>query len=56
MLVHMFTVTCPGHGGEVLLPESRVRLHNMDPGILAVWTCTCGTEGAFLTGRHAATA
>jgi hypothetical protein len=47
----MFRVHCAGHGRDVILTERNVRLVNLDPGILVAWTCPCGTEGAYVTGK-----
>jgi hypothetical protein len=48
----MFTIHCPQHGAEVLLPERRIEaLVNTDLGIEVHYRCWCGYEGSFLTGR-----
>ena len=49
----MFSVHCPRHGGEVLLPESHISsLRNSVAGIEVRWVCYCGHRGAFTTGRR----
>ena len=48
----MFSVQCPQHGGEVLLPERRIEsLRNTMSGIEVRWVCYCGHRGSFMTGR-----
>jgi hypothetical protein len=48
----MFTVQCPQHGTEVLLPERRIEsLRNTMTGIEVRWVCYCGHRGSFMTGR-----
>jgi hypothetical protein len=50
----MFSVTCPNHGGRVLLSERAITaLVNTDRGIELRWRCTCGTEGVERLGRLA---
>ena len=49
----MFSVHCPQHGSEVLLPERRIEsLHNTPTGIEVRWVCYCGHRGSFMTGRR----
>jgi hypothetical protein len=49
----MFSVHCPRHGSEVLLPERRIEsLHNTVAGIEVRWVCYCGHHGSFMTGRR----
>jgi len=49
----MFTVHCPQHGSDVLLPERHIEsLRNGDAGIEVRWVCYCGHRGSFLTGRR----
>jgi len=49
----MFSVHCPVHGGEVLLPERHIEsLRNTATGIEVQWVCYCGHHGSFLTGRR----
>ena len=49
----MFSVHCPIHGSEVLLPERRIEsLRNTARGIEVSWVCYCGHHGSFLTGRR----
>lgn len=53
----MFTVSCTGHGGRVLLDESAITsLVNADDSIELRWRCTCGTEGIELVGSLAGSA
>ncbi|HEY2813570.1 MAG TPA: hypothetical protein VGJ03_08920 [Acidimicrobiales bacterium] len=48
----MFTVHCPHHGREVLLPERHIEsLRNTIDGIEVRWVCWCGTRGTMMTGR-----
>lgn len=47
----MLRVHCEGHGRDVLLFPGDYELLNSDAGIVVVWTCSCGSEGAFVTGR-----
>jgi hypothetical protein len=48
----MFSVHCPRHRTEVLLPERHIRsLRNTDAGIEVDWVCFCGEHGSFITGR-----
>jgi hypothetical protein len=48
----MFSVHCPRHRTEVLLPERHIRsMRNTDAGIEVDWVCFCGERGSFLTGR-----
>ena len=50
----MFSVHCPQHGSEVLLPERRIEsLRNTVAGIEVRWVCYCGHRGSFMTGRRA---
>jgi hypothetical protein len=50
----MFTVHCPHHGSDVLLPESNIEsMRNGATGIEVRWVCTCGHRGSFVTGRRA---
>jgi hypothetical protein len=49
----MFSVYCAGHDDEVLLDEGSFDLHNTDDGIVVTWSCPCGTDGSFVTGRKA---
>jgi hypothetical protein len=49
----MFSVECPRHGSEVLLPEGSIdSLHNTAAGIEVRWVCSCGHRGSFITGRR----
>ncbi len=48
----MFRVHCAGHGREVLLFPGSYEVHNTDGGIVVTWACTCGVDGAFVTGRR----
>jgi hypothetical protein len=49
----MFSVHCPQHGSEVLLPERRIEsLRNTMAGIEVRWVCYCGHRGSFMTGRR----
>ena len=49
----MFSVQCPQHGSEVLLPERRIEsLRNTLAGIEVRYVCYCGHRGAFTTGRR----
>ncbi|MEY2423766.1 MAG: hypothetical protein QOI95_3833 [Acidimicrobiaceae bacterium] len=49
----MFSVQCPQHGSEVLLPERRIEsLRNTVAGIEVRWVCYCGHRGSFMTGRR----
>jgi hypothetical protein len=51
--VVMFSVQCPQHGSEVLLPERRIEsLRNTLAGIEVRYVCYCGHRGAFTTGRR----
>jgi hypothetical protein len=48
----MFSVHCPRHRTEVLLPERHIRsIRNTHAGIEVDWVCFCGERGSFLTGR-----
>jgi hypothetical protein len=49
----MFSVHCPQHRSEVLLPERRIEsLRNTNAGIEVRWVCYCGHRGSFITGRR----
>ncbi len=49
----MFSVHCPGHGTEILLPTRCIeRLRNTDVGIEVSWRCVCGSHGSFMTGAR----
>lgn len=52
MVFDMFTVHCPRHGSEVLLPEQRISALENDGDRLTVrWMCWCGHQGSHRTGR-----
>ena len=49
----MFDVTCPSHGGRVLLGDDAViGITNSSLGIVVHWQCTCGALGRTVTGRR----
>jgi hypothetical protein len=49
----MFSVHCPRHRSEVLLPEHSIEsLRNTSVGIEIRWVCSCGHRGTLLTGRR----
>jgi hypothetical protein len=51
-MIDMFTVDCPRHGSEVLLPERRITALDTRGGRITVrWTCWCGHRGSHRTGR-----
>ena len=51
----MFSVHCPQHGSEVLLPEGNIEsLRNTQSGIEVRWVCYCGHRGSLMTGRRRA--
>lgn len=53
----MFSIDCPVHRRQVLVPPSRIRsVHNTDQGILLLIECWCGTYLATRTGRRHVTA
>lgn len=42
----MFSVYCPGHGGEVLLgPDNIEALAGSPSGLRLYWRCSCGQTG-----------
>jgi hypothetical protein len=50
----MFSVHCPRHGSDVLLPERHIIGLDTDAadGHLTVrWVCWCGHRGSHLAGR-----
>ncbi len=50
----MFSVHCPRHGAEVLIGTRAITgIDNRRSGMIVRWRCTCGHEGAFITGRAA---
>ena len=58
----MFSVHCPTHGTDVLLPERRIEsVRSDDGGHELRWRCWCGTTGTSrvhhpsitqMVGRH----
>jgi len=49
----MFSVHCPQHGSEVLLPEGHIEsVRNTQSGIEVAWVCYCGHRGSLMTGRR----
>lgn len=53
----MFETYCPVHQSNVLIfPSSIDALVNTERGIVVRYHCTCGFEGAFVTGKRASTA
>ncbi len=50
----MFETYCPVHESNVLIfPSSIDELVNTERGIVVRYHCTCGHEGAFVTGKRA---
>ena len=49
----MFTVHCPAHGTDVLLPESRIEEHvELPDRHLLRWRCWCGHTGTLTIERR----
>lgn len=48
----MFSIDCPKHGSTVLLGLSDINLiNNTNHGIEVHYTCSCGHNGVWLTGK-----
>ena len=53
--LRMFSAHCPNHGTEVLLSSRNITgMVDTAEGIVVSWRCSCGGEGALLTGRRMA--
>lgn len=51
--VYMFTVHCPRHGSEVLLPERHITgLEQAGDHMTVRWVCWCGHHGSHQAGRR----
>jgi hypothetical protein len=51
----MFAVDCPTTGQRTLIFASQVTaIRNTDTGIHVHFTCDCGEQGVWITGRGAA--
>jgi len=49
----MFVVSCPAHGRQSMVPETRIRHpRNTPPGIRLDVECWCGTRITIHTGRR----
>ena len=49
----MFAIDCPSHGTKVLLGLGDIdSIDNTSRGIEVHYTCTCGHQGTWVTGRH----